>query len=64
MQVTVFLALLFAANRVAGTISKDLGALNGFDKGFYLNSDVNTQIRGLWFGDECVDGTLQEGYCA
>lgn len=55
--------LLFAADPVAGTVSKDLGVLNGFDKGFNLNSDVNTRIRRLWFCDECADGTLQEGYC-
>lgn len=46
--VTVFQALLFAVNKIAGAVSKDPEVLEGFDRGFNLNLHVNIQIRGAF----------------
>lgn len=48
VRVTEFQALLFAVNKTAGAVSKDYEFLEGSDRGFSLNSDVNIQIGGLF----------------
>lgn len=48
IRVAVFQTLLFAVNKIAEAVSKDSEDLQGFDRGFKLNSDANIQIRGLF----------------
>lgn len=59
VRVTVFQALLFAVQEIAGAVSKGSADLEGFDRGFNLNSDAHIQIRGLLPDDEHQDDSFQ-----